>query len=104
MRKAQRCLEVFRAPPVFLLRLSKTRSTRTLAFLSMCATCSRLAAVTSPAHLTLPARQFYLSGRGGCSIRKNQFFSCSSKMTTLKEFSVYLFERDTNNSRVIIWG
>src|SRR5215510_3841532 len=101
MRKVQRCLEVFRAFLVFLPRLSKTRSTKTLAFLSMCATCWRLAAVISPAHLTLRARRFFLFGRGGCSIRKNQFFSCLKRMMTLKKFSAYLFEPDTQNSPVI---
>src|SRR4029453_18448909 len=101
MRKVLKCLEVFRAFRAFLPRLSKTRSRRrTLAFLLMCATCSRLAAVTLLEHLTLPARQFSLFGRAGCSIQRSQFFSCSRKMTTLKKFSLYLFEPDTQNSRV----
>src|SRR6516165_10239586 len=101
MQKAQRCSEVFRAFPVFLPRPSKTRSTKTLAFLLTCATCWRLAAVTSPAHLTLRARRFFLFGRAGCSIQKSQFFSCLKRMMTLKKFSAYLFEPDTQNSRVI---
>src|SRR6516164_10837104 len=101
MRKAQRCLEVFRAFPGFLPRLSKTRSTKTLAFLSMCATCWRLAAVTSPAHLTLRARRFFLFGPVGCSIQKGQFFLCLKRMMTWKKLSAYLFEPDTQNSAVI---
>src|SRR5215510_9333579 len=101
MRKAQKCLEVFHAFPVFLPRLSKRRSRRRRVFLSMCATCWRLAAVTSPAHLTLRARRFFLFGRAGCSIQKSQFFSCLKRMMTLKKFSAYLFEPDTQNSPVI---
>src|SRR5437773_4545559 len=101
MRKALKCLEVFHALPVFLQGLSKTRSRRRQAFLLMCAICSRLAAVTLLAHLTLPAHRFFLFGRAGCSIQKSQFFSCSRRMTTLKKSSVYLFEPDTQNSQVI---
>src|SRR6266705_3961984 len=101
MRKALKCLEVFHAFTVFPQRLSKTRSIRRLAFLLMCATCSRLAAVTLLAHLTLPARRFFPFGRGGCSIQESRFFSYSRRMTTLKESSVYLCELDTQSSRVI---
>src|ERR1051326_7975597 len=101
MRKVLRCLEVFHALPVFLLRLSKTRSRRRLVFLLMCATCWRLAAVTLPAHLTLPARRFFQFGRAGYSTQKSQFFSCSKRMMILKKSSVYLFEPDTQNLRVI---
>src|SRR4029450_2254846 len=101
MRKALKCLEVFHAFPVFLPRRSKTPSIRRLAFLLIGETCSRLAAVTLLAHLTLPGRRFSLFGRAGCSIRKSQFFSCSRRMTILKKSSVYLFEPDTQNSPVI---
>src|SRR5437763_4699882 len=101
MRKALKFLEVFHAFTVFLQRLSKTRSIRRLAFLLMCATCLRLAAVTLLAHLTLPARRFSRFGRAGCSIQKSRFFSCSRRMMTLKKSSVYLCEPDTQNSRVI---
>src|SRR5215218_1848132 len=98
MRKGLKCLEVFHAFTAFLQRLSKTRSRRRLAFLLMCATCSRSAAVTLLAHLILPARRFSPFGRAGCSIQKSRFFSCSRRMTTLKKFFVYLFEPDTQNS------
>src|SRR6185295_9117782 len=101
MRKALKCLEVFHAFPVFLPRLSKMRSKRRLRFLLMCATCSLLAAVTLLAHLTLPAHRFSPFGPAGCSIQKSQFFWCSRKMATSKKFSAYLFEPDTQNSRVI---
>src|SRR5262245_53366 len=101
MPKALKCLGAYHAFPVFLPRLSKRRSRRRLASLLTCATCWRLAAVTLPAHLTLPARQFFPFGRAGCSIQKSQFFSCSKTMTILKKSSVYLFEPDTQNSRVI---
>src|SRR6267378_7132069 len=98
MRKALKCLEVFHAFPVFLPKRSKMRSRRRLVFLLMCVTCSRLAAVTLLAHLTLPARRFSPFGRAGCSIQKSQFFSCSRRMTILKKFSVYLFAPDTQDS------
>src|SRR6187431_1290858 len=101
MRKVQRCLEAFHAFLVFLPRLSKKPSRRRLAFSSMFATCSRLAAVTLLAHLTLPAHRFSPFGRAGSSIQKSQFFSCSRRMTTLKRSSAYLFVPDTQNSRVI---
>src|SRR5690348_16564279 len=101
MRKALECLEVFHVFPVFLPGLSRTRLRRRLASLLMCATCSRSAAVTLLAHLTLPAHQFSPFGRAGYSIQKSQFFSYSKRMMTLKESSVYLFERDTQNSWAI---
>src|SRR6266446_9996972 len=101
MRKALKCLEVFHAFTVFLQRLSKTRSIRRLAFLLMCATCSRLGAVTLLTHLTLPAPRFSPFGPVGSSIQKSRFFSCSRRMTTLKKSSVYLCEPDIQNSRVI---
>src|SRR5919106_962132 len=101
MRRALRCLGVFRAFRAFLPGLLKTRSRGRLAFLLMCATCSRLVAVTLLAHLILPVHQFSLFGPAGCSIQKSQFFSCSRRMTTLKKSSVYLFAPDTQNSRAI---
>src|SRR4051794_37822290 len=101
MRKDLKCWGVFHAFPVFLPRLSKKRSRRRRAFLLMCATCWRLAAVTLLAHLTSPAPRFFRFGRGGCSTHKNQFFSCLKRMTILKKSSVYLFAPDSQNSRVI---
>src|SRR5260370_30438574 len=101
MRKALKCLEVFHALPVFLPRVSKTRLRRRPASLLMCATCSPLAAATLLAHLTLLARRFSLFGPAGCSIQKSQFFSCSKRITTSQQSSVYLFALDTQNSRVI---
>src|SRR6478735_4264002 len=101
MRRVLKCLEVFHAFRVFLPRPSKTRSIRRPASLLMCATCSRLAAVTLLAHLILPARRFSPFGRAGCSIQKSRFFSCSRRMMILKKFSVYLFELDTQDLQVI---
>src|SRR5437763_8679623 len=101
MRKALKCLEVFHAFTVFLQWLSKTRSRRKLAFLLMCATCSRSAEVTLLAHLILPALQFSPFGPVGSSIQKSRFFSCSRKIMILKKSSVYLCEPVTQSSRVI---
>src|SRR5882724_3437148 len=101
MRKALKCLEVFHAFMVFLQRLSKTGSIRRLAFLLMCATCSRLAAATLPAHLTLLEHRFSRFGLAGCSIQKSRFCWYSRKMTTLKKSSAYLCEPDTQSSGVI---
>src|ERR1700756_4800431 len=101
MPKALKCLEVFHAFPAFRPGPSKTRSRRRPASLLMYETCSRLAAVTLLAHLTLPAHRFFLFGRAGSSIQKSAFFSSSRMMMILKKSSVYLFEPDTQNSRVI---
>src|SRR5437899_12544589 len=97
MRKALKCLEVFHAFTVFLQRLSKTRSRRRLAFLLMCATCSRSVAVTLLAHLTLPARRFSPFGPGGYWIQKSRVCWYSRRMTTLKKSSVHVFYADTLN-------
>src|SRR5204863_10118344 len=101
MRKALKCLEVFHAFRVFLPRLSKMRSRSRLAFLLMCATCSRLAAVTLLAHLTLPARRFSRFGRGGCSIQKSQFFLCLRRIMISTKSFAFLFAQDLQNSPVI---